>query len=93
MTTDGVSSASTSSIVTVSTPVMAPLASSVIWTWGLTPRQWDLRPGRCSSTGRATYMWGVVDLDTVDPPDQDQDLVHTGYTRRSQTSNGCQRST
>ena len=36
---------------------------------------------------------GVVDLDTVDPPDQDQDLVHTGYTRRSQTSNGCQRST
>jgi hypothetical protein len=35
----------------------------------------------------------VVDLDTVDPPNQDQDLVHTGYTRRSQTSNGCQRST
>jgi hypothetical protein len=36
---------------------------------------------------------GVVDLDMVDPPDQDQDLVHTGYTRHSQTSNGCQRST
>jgi hypothetical protein len=36
---------------------------------------------------------GVVDLDTVEPPDQDQDLVHTGYTRRSQTSKGCQRST
>jgi hypothetical protein len=33
MTTAGVSSASTSSTVSVSTAVMAPLASSVIWTW------------------------------------------------------------
>jgi hypothetical protein len=59
------SSASPSSIVTVSTAVMAPLASLVIWTWGLTPRQWDLGPGRCSSTRSAHLHVGVVDLDTL----------------------------
>jgi hypothetical protein len=38
----------------ISVAVMAPLASSVILDLGLTPRQWDLRPSQCSSTGRAT---------------------------------------
>jgi hypothetical protein len=56
-----------------------------------TSQSWDLRPGRCPALVGHLHVW-VVDLDTVDPPDQDQDLVHTGYTRRSQTSNGCQRS-
>jgi hypothetical protein len=92
MTIAGVSTTSPSSIVTVSTAVIAPLASSVILEWCLTPRQWDLRPALFQHWSGHLHT-GVVDLDTVDPPDQDQDLVHTGYTRRSQTSNGCQHST
>jgi transposase-like protein len=32
--------------------------SSVILDLGLTPRQWDLRPGRCSSTRRALRCVG-----------------------------------
>jgi hypothetical protein len=32
-------------------------------------------------------------IGTARTPDQGQDLVHTGYTRRSQTSNDGQRST
>src|SRR5829696_8470409 len=89
MTIAEVSSASPSSTVTVSTAVMAPLASSVILDMGASLLDSGISgpAGVPALVGPLTC--GVVDLDTVDPQDQDQDLVHTGYTRRSQTSNGC----
>jgi hypothetical protein len=77
--------------VTVSTAVMAGQLGH-FGTWGLTPGQWISGPAGVPALSCHLHV-GVVDLDTVDPPDQDQDLVHTGYTRRSQTSNDCQRST
>ena len=58
MTIAGVSSASLSSICDGVDCGDGTAGQLGILDMGLTPRQWDLRPGRCSSTGRATYMWG-----------------------------------
>jgi hypothetical protein len=61
ITTAGVSFASTSSTVTLWAVLIWPEARMVDFAHGIpAPYQRDLRPGRCSNTGRATPDWEVT---------------------------------